>query len=130
MAPVWHMPTPWPFPLPLAISPFIFVVEGGFTDVRIHVINGACPIRARIKNIDIEPENQPYELEEKSVRGTLVAVHATESVGKLTHPATSTHAHLIYIDEGTGEHVTGHLEQVGLAKGAVLKLPESGEQGD
>lgn len=31
-----------------AEQPFLFQVEGDFQDVRIHVINGACPIHARI----------------------------------------------------------------------------------
>lgn len=110
-------------------EPFVFVAEGEFTDVRMHVINGACPVHARIRKLDIEPEKRPFEMEERTVRGTLVAVYAADAAGKLTHPATSTHAHLVYIDETTGERVTGHLEQVGLAKGAVLKLPESSEQG-
>ncbi len=106
-------------------KPFMFVIKGEFENVRLHVINGACPIRARMRKLDIEKENQPFELEANRVNGTLVGVYAEDSVGTLTHPATSTHAHLIYIDKETGERVTGHIEQVGLAKDAVLKLPKS-----
>lgn len=102
---------------------FVFVVEGAFTDVRLHVINGACPIHARIIKLEIAEGEQPFELDVEDVSGTLVGVYATDSVGRLTHPATKTHTHLIYTDAATGERVTGHVERVGLAKGAVLKLP-------
>ena len=108
-------------------KPFVFLIKGEFRDVRLHVINGACPIRARIKNISVEKGKQPFELEVKKVRGTLVGIYAADSVGKLTHPATSTHAHLIYLDE-KGNHVTGHIEKIGLAKNSVLKFPELGER--
>jgi hypothetical protein len=110
-------------------KPFMFVVEGEFKDVRLHVINGACPIHARMKKHGIEKRKEPFELEVKTANGTLVGVYAADSAGKLTHPTTRTHTHLIYIDEKTGEHLTGHIEQVGLAKDAILKLPSSGEQG-
>ncbi|TGN99843.1 hypothetical protein PN36_33010 [Candidatus Thiomargarita nelsonii] len=108
-------------------KPFIFVIEGEFNDVRLHVINGVCPIRARMMKLDTHKGNKPFELEVKTVNGTLVGVYAADSVGKLTHPATSTHTHLIYMDGKTGERVTGHIEQVGLAKEAILKLPVSGK---
>lgn len=108
----------------LAMSdPFFFVIEGAFTDVRIHVINGACPIHARMNKLEIAEEEQPFELDVESVSGTLVGVYAADSVGTLTHPAQKTHTHLIYIDPATGDRVTGHVERVGLTKGAVLKLP-------
>lgn len=104
--------------------PFMFVVDGEFTDVRLHVINGACPIHARMKNLTLDPDEQPHEWEAKRLTGTLVGVYAADAVGKLTHPATSTHVHLIYQDHDTGQIVTGHLERVGLAPGAVVKLPK------
>jgi hypothetical protein len=104
-------------------DPFVFVVEGTFADVRLHVINGACPIHARINKLEIAEGERPFELDVKNVSGTLVGVYAADAVGRLTHPATKTHTHLIYTDPATGERVTGHVERVGLAKGAVLKLP-------
>jgi hypothetical protein len=106
-------------------GPLMFLVEGELTDVRLHVLNGACPVHARMKKIDLPPSEQAYELEAKTLAGTLIGVYATDSVGKLTHPATSTHVHIIYVDPMTGKQVTAHLEQVGLAAGAVLKLPIS-----
>jgi alpha-acetolactate decarboxylase len=112
-----------------AAAPFMFVIDGEFTDVRLHVINGACPVHARMKNLTLDSSQRPFELEAKSLSGTLVGVYAADSVGKLTHPATSCHVHLIYEDRETGRRVTGHLERVGLAPGAVLKLPKPGVSG-
>jgi hypothetical protein len=103
--------------------PFVFVVEGVLTGVRLHVINGACPVRARIRSLALGEDERPFELEAATLEGTVVGVYAEGSVGELTHPATSTHAHLIWEDGRTGQRVTGHLERFGLAPGAVLKLP-------
>lgn len=105
-------------------APFMFVVDGEFTDIRLHVINGACPVHARMKNLALDESERPYELEASSLTGTLIGVYAPDSVGKLTHPATSIHAHLIYAEDETNQRITGHLERVGLAPGAVLTLPQ------
>lgn len=104
-------------------APFFFVAEGRFTDVRLHVLNGACPVRARVKMLDIPPNEKPYEMEAENIEGTVVGLYAEDAVGKLTHPATRIHAHLIYVDEESGETVTGHLERVGIAEGSLLKVP-------
>ena len=105
-------------------KPFVFVVEGKFRDVRLHVINGACPVHARIKKLELDPKLKPFELEVETISGTLVGIYAPDSVGKLTHPGTSVHAHLIYRDSETGKRITGHLEKVGLGQGAKLKFPK------
>jgi hypothetical protein len=104
--------------------PFMFVIEGEFTDLRLHVINGACPVHARMKNLTLDHSQRPFELEAERLTGTLVGVYAADAVGKLTHPATSTHVHVVYVDHETEQRITGHLERVGLAAGAVLKLPK------
>jgi alpha-acetolactate decarboxylase len=103
--------------------PFMFIVEGEMIDVRLHVINGACPVHARMKKLEIQDDRLPFEHESSRLRGTIVGVYAPDAVGKLTHPATSVHAHLIYIDGTTGARVTGHLEWVGIAAGATVKVP-------
>ena len=104
-------------------DPFVFTVEGEFRDVRLHVINGACPLHARLKKIDLPKENQPFEAELEQVRGTIVAVYAKDAVGDITHPATATHMHLVFKEEKSGKMVTGHLEQVGLMEDAILRFP-------
>ena len=104
-------------------EPFIFAIEGEFIDIELHVINGACPIHARMKKIELPKQLQPYEAELPKMSGKVVGIFAKDAVGKLTHPATSTHVHLLYTDPDTGETVTGHVENIGLQKGAVLRLP-------
>lgn len=104
-------------------EPFVFTVEGEFTDVRLHVINGACPVHARLKKILLPPELRPFEREMANVRGKVVGVFAKDAVGDLTHPATSTHVHLLYKDPDTGKLVTAHLEQLGIKQGSMVRLP-------
>jgi alpha-acetolactate decarboxylase len=106
-------------------KPFVFVLEGEFNKLRLHVINGACPLHARLKKIELPKEQQPIEVELEKVRGTLVGVFAKDAVGDITHPATSTHMHLVFKDGRTGQTVTGHVEQVGVVQGAILRLPKS-----
>ena len=104
-------------------KPFVFTVEGKLVNVRMHVINGACPIRARIKNIELANDQQPYEKEIAEIDGSIVAIFAKNAVGKLTHPDTMTHGHILYREPSSDTRVTGHLESVGLRQGAVLKFP-------
>lgn len=105
-------------------TPFVFTIEGEFRDVKVHVINGACPLHAKMRNIQLPPEQRPFEGDFATIRGRLVGVYADHAVGELTHPGTSTHTHLIFEDDGSGEMATGHVEQIGLTKGAMLKLPK------
>jgi alpha-acetolactate decarboxylase len=105
-------------------EPFLFTVEGEFTNVYLHVINGACPIHARLKNKDLPTESRAFEKEMANVKGTLVGIYAKDAVGKLTHPATSTHVHLLYKDPQTGANVTAHLERLGIGPGSVISLPK------
>ncbi|MFO0911413.1 MAG: acetolactate decarboxylase [Pirellulales bacterium] len=104
-------------------KPFVFVVEGEFRNLSLHVINGACPLHARLKKIAIPRENQPFEAELERVNGAIIGIYAKDAVGSITHPATSTHMHLVFKDEKTGKLVTGHVEQIGLQEGALLRLP-------
>jgi alpha-acetolactate decarboxylase len=104
-------------------EPFIFTADGEFSTLRLHVIRGACPMHARLKKIKLPEAQQPYELELEKVRGTIVGVFAKDSVGNLTHPATSTHMHLLYTDAETGQTATGHVEQIGMLPGTILRVP-------
>jgi alpha-acetolactate decarboxylase len=105
-------------------NPFAFVAEGEFSNLRLHVINGACPLHARLKRIELPKEQRPFELELQKVRGTLVGVFAKDAVGSITHPATSTHVHLVFKDPASGKTVTGHVEQIGMLAGTVVRLPK------
>ncbi|KLU07073.1 hypothetical protein RISK_000874 [Rhodopirellula islandica] len=103
-------------------KPFMFSVVGEFSDVRLHVIHGACPIHARMQKIDLPQSERPFESTLPKVRGKLIGVYAKDAVGKLTHPATSTHVHILFENQETGAPVTAHVEQIGLLKGATLML--------
>ena len=105
-------------------KPFVFTVDGKLMKVRMHVIKGACPIRARMKKIQLPKGKQAYEKEMGKIEGKVIGIFAKDAVGKLTHPATTTHGHILYQDQKTGERVTGHLEAVGLHKGALLRFPK------
>jgi len=104
--------------------PLIFVIEGKFRNVHLHVINGACPIRARMRKEALSPDELPFEGEYAKVSGKLVGVFARDSVGNVTHPATATHMHLLFQGGETEETRTGHVERVTVEKGAVLRLPK------
>ncbi len=106
-------------------APFVFTVEGQFTDVRFHVIHGACPLHARLKKIQLPKEKQPFETDLAKIGGTIVGVYAKNSAGDITHPGTSTHMHIVFKDQKSGEMVTGHLEQLKLEEGTVLHLPKA-----
>jgi hypothetical protein len=106
-------------------EPFVFAAEGDFTKVRLHVIHGACPMHARLKKLELPKELRPFEADLDKVRGKIVGVFAKDAVGDITHPATSTHMHLLYKYPVTGKLVTGHVEQMGLLEGAVVRLPKS-----
>jgi alpha-acetolactate decarboxylase len=105
-------------------QPFVFTVQGEFFNLRLHVINGACPMHARLKKVEIPEDRRPAEVEFEKMRGTLVGVFAKDAVGSITHPATSTHMHLVFKDPASGKAVTGHVEQIGLAEEAVVRLPK------
>jgi hypothetical protein len=67
---------------------------------------------------------QPFESGMSSVWGKIVDVFANDAVGKLTHPATPTHCHLVFTDPLSGKTVTGHLEQVGMRQVAQVSVPQ------
>lgn len=104
-------------------KPFVFAIDGVFSDARLHVINGACPMHARLNKIALSKDEKPFEADLSEVHGTILGVFAKDAVGKVTHPGTSTHMHLQYTEEKSGATLTGHLENIGLSAGSVLYLP-------
>lgn len=99
--------------------PFPFMLVGGANDLQLHVIHGACPMRPGGR---LTPDEQPWRLTiDRPTRCRVVGFHARDSVGRLTHPGTSIHAHAL-LSEG-GREITGHVERIAIARGSVLKLP-------
>src|SRR5262249_6872235 len=93
-----------------------FLIEGTFADVRLHVINGACPMTAREGDKDAPIRVTIYES-----RGTLVGVYATHSAGVLTHHDTQTHVHAMLDGPPT---TVGHVDSVSVRSGALVRFPK------
>lgn len=102
--------------------PFPFLIEGPFSKVRLHVINGACPVHARTRKKPIPQEQQPFEHEFAKLDGQLLGIFAQNAAGKLTHPGTSMHAHLVFVDDA-GQQITGHVEAFQVEGSSTLRLP-------
>lgn len=100
-------------------QPFPFVIKGEATDLQLHVIHGACPMKP---GAPLTAEQQPWRYAAgRPTPVTIVGFYARDSVGKLTHPGTSIHAHaLLRVDN---QMVTGHMERLAVASGSTLKLP-------
>lgn len=104
-------------------KPFVFALDGIFTDARLHIINGACPMHARLNKVTLPEDKKPFETDLSEVNGTIVGIFARDAVGNMTHPGTSVHMHLQYMDGISGVAMNGHLERIGLTAGSVLYLP-------
>ncbi|QOJ15221.1 MAG: acetolactate decarboxylase [Planctomycetia bacterium] len=98
-------------------QPFPFVIEGEFRDVAAHVVNGHCPLDGSPETADAEP----FRVNEKAIRGTLIGFYARDSAGRLTHHGTESHIHLL---NRSPQVLVAHVETVGVAQGAVLRLPK------
>ncbi|NQT11505.1 MAG: hypothetical protein HQ582_02070, partial [Planctomycetes bacterium] len=103
-------------------KPFPFVIEGDLTALEMHVINGACPMRAKRLGRELPPAQQPYHRSVAQTAGRLVGIYAAGAAHRLTHHGTNTHTHVLLKDK-EGRTYTGHVERVGVGAGAVLRLP-------
>jgi acetolactate decarboxylase len=103
-------------------KPFPFVIEGDLVALEMHVINGACPMRAKRLGQELPPAQRPYHRRLAKTAGRLIGIYAEGAAHRLTHHGTETHVHVLLEDEA-GETHTGHVEQVGIGAGAVLRLP-------
>jgi alpha-acetolactate decarboxylase len=98
--------------------PFPFVIEGDLSELEAHVIAGQCPTRAAVSG---EPlSSPPAYVEYGLVRGRLVGIWASAGGGVITHHGSAVHVHAVV--EGDAPF-TGHCDAVGVAAGAVLRLP-------
>jgi hypothetical protein len=104
-------------------QPVMFMLRGSFSDIHLHVINGACPVHARVRQIEIPESKRPFDTTMASVTGEVVGVFAMDAAGKLTHPATSTHKHLVYRAAADAEALNGHVESMSVKRGTKLLLP-------
>ncbi|EMI54891.1 hypothetical protein [Rhodopirellula sallentina] len=73
---------------------------------------------------ELPADEKAYESTLAKVSGSVIGVYAKDAVGSLTHPATSTHLHIVYQDKKSGDTVTAHVEQIGLAPQATVMFPQ------
>lgn len=108
---------------------FPFLIQGVLEDVHVHIIRGACPVHSRRNNLVLAEEERPFEWHQQQLNGRVVGVYALNQAGKLTHPGTSVHAHLIFQTED-GSTATGHLERFGIKAGSTLRLPKGSRRNE
>jgi len=95
--------------------PFPFLVKGPVTHLEAHVVNGMCPMQA-----EPDSDHAPVRFHLETVDATLVGIHAEGQAGVLTHHGSTTHIHVVVPGQRTR---MGHVESVGLGRGASLWLP-------
>lgn len=98
--------------------PFPFVIHGGLSGLRMHVLAGECPVRAQ--RLGRPMESPPVVRRHAAVHGRVVGLHATNAGGVWMHHGDSIHAHVI-LDGDVA--ITGHVDAVGVTSGSVLRLP-------
>jgi len=102
-------------------KPFPFLIEGPFQDVRWHVINGPNPkFTGHFRGHGGEP---PFiQLKEfiEQTSGVVIGFYSANVKGVFTHPGESWHLHILI----RNKERAGHIDEVVVGKGAVLKLPE------
>jgi hypothetical protein len=109
---------------PWSKSPaFPFLIDGELRDAKVHVLNGACPVHARMQEITLPDDKKAFEATYPTLQARVIGFFADRSVGVRTHPGTSLHAHIVFIDPKSGMEVTGHLERFSVAQGAKLSIP-------
>ena len=92
--------------------PFPFKVNGIASHLHVHVLNPSCPIA--------NPDGpSPWTFDAANENVVLVGFHASNAAGVLTHHGQSSHIHAVI----RTYDVSGHLDRIGLTKGARLFLP-------
>lgn len=99
-------------------SPFPFLVEGRFSTIEMHVLNGQCPFTQSKGNDD--PTHDPIRTRTDDVKGVLVGFYSDGPPGTLTHAGTRVHIHALVQGE---RQVVGHVDAVTVEPGAEIRLP-------
>ncbi|HEB60574.1 MAG TPA: hypothetical protein ENJ06_02000 [Phycisphaeraceae bacterium] len=99
-------------------QPVPFLLEGKTGSINLHVINGYCPIRIDPATMDVKP----WRLSVTNKTDVVIfGYYAPNSAGVLTHHGTSIHAHALIRKKG--RTLTGHVDQVTVEPGMILKIP-------
>lgn len=101
--------------------PFPFEIEGQLTALSMHAINGACPMSDNPRR---DGDGAPWRFTlDAPVYGRIVGFFARGSAGEITHHGTLIHAHALLDVDGT--RLTGHVERLAIAPGAVVRVPSA-----
>ena len=99
--------------------PFPFEIEGQLTALSMHAVNGACPM---FDDPRPDGDGAPWRFTlDAPVHGRIVGFFARDSAGEITHHGTMIHAHALLDQDGA--RLTGHVESVAFAPGAVVRVP-------
>ncbi|MCK5918931.1 MAG: acetolactate decarboxylase, partial [Cocleimonas sp.] len=98
-------------------KPFPFLLEGGFKELKIHVINGQNPKfeghGGKEKMFQMATETRNHQ------KATVVGFYSASNQGVYTHPNESWHLHAI-IEE---KNVSAHVDDLHTGHSLTLKLP-------
>lgn len=96
--------------------PFLLVGRGS---VHMHVVRGACP------HGEVPKGHEPARWSADDVALRCVGFFVEGQEGVMTHMGTSLHLHAFATDE-QGRRVMGHVDDLTLQPGTVLRLPATG----
>ncbi len=99
-------------------APFPFLVEGRFSTIKLHILNGRCPFAP--PNSDDEPGHDPVRVRADGKQGVLVGFYYDGPPGILTHAGKKLHVHALLKDD---RRTVGHVEVVSVDAGAVIRVP-------
>ena len=98
-------------------APFPFLFEGPLASLKWHVINGLNP---EFRGHGGPPLFHQFKENREKTSGTVIGFYSAGIQGVFTHPGESWHLHILFWKE----EKAGHVDEVVVGKGAVLKLPE------
>lgn len=105
-----------------AERPFPFLIEGAVRDLRLHVVNGACPMRLAHMGEPDPVGREPFREHREAAEVRILGFYARGRGGDLTHHGVATHTHVVLAGP-RGSRYTGHVESVSVSRGATLRLP-------
>jgi hypothetical protein len=98
-------------------KPVPFVIEGGFSKLAMHVINGRCPFNP---GVEAPGAGEPIRRAFNEVTGRLIGFYTEGPPGELTHHGSRIHAHALI---GNPRPTTGHVDRADFGQGVTILLP-------
>ncbi|RMF84196.1 MAG: hypothetical protein D6744_03520 [Planctomycetota bacterium] len=99
-------------------APFPILIEGRFSTVNLHVLNGRCPFKQPPDPSD--DAHDPVRYEQDTARGVLVGFYNEGPSGILTHANTKLHLHAVLRD---APPPVGHVDALTIDPGAEIRIP-------